>query len=138
VGYSRRSLVDKLGIRTGQRIAILGAPPAYDRTLGPLPPGVARRATARAGDRLDLIQFFTVEAAVLGRRLPALRRAIAENGAIWVSWPKRASGVSTDVSEDVVRTLALTMGLVDVKVCAVDETWSGLKLVVPVRLREAR
>jgi hypothetical protein len=126
-GYSGRSLVEKLGIAPGARIAILNAPQGYRATLGKLPPGV--RVAAAARGPLPFIQFFTTTRKALERKFGALVRALAPDGALWVSWPKRASGVATDVTEDVVRAVALPRGLVDVKVCAVDEVWSGLKLV---------
>jgi hypothetical protein len=126
-GYSPRSLVEKLGIKPGTRIALLGAPKGYRRTLGTLPPGV--RVAAAARGRLPFIQFFTTRRRELARRVPGLVRALAPDGALWVSWPKRSSGVTTDMSEDAVRAVALPAGLVDIKVCAVDDTWSGLKLV---------
>jgi hypothetical protein len=132
-GYSKRSLADKLGFKAGQRARIVDPPDDYPDTLGPLPPGV--RLAARRAAGLDLIQLFVRDRDGLLRRLPALREDLASNGALWVCWPKRASGVDTDLTEDVVRAEALARGLVDVKVCAVDATWSGLKLVVPLRLR---
>lgn len=127
-GYSARSLVDKLGIKPHTRIAVIGAPRGYRTTLGALPPGVRVAATLRRG-AIPFIQFFTKQRAALGRSFPALKRALAVDGALWISWPKKASGVATDMTEDVVRAVALPHGLVDVKVCAVDEVWSGLKLV---------
>jgi hypothetical protein len=126
-GYRQRSLVDKLGIKAGMRIAILNAPRGYRTTLGTLPRGVTLRSTARG--TLPFIQFFTVDRAILERQLPALLRALVPDGALWVSWPKKASGVPTDMTEDVVRAVALPTGLVDVKVAAIDDVWSGLKLV---------
>jgi uncharacterized RDD family membrane protein YckC len=126
-GYSARPLVEKLGIRRDTRIAILNAPRGYRTTLGKLPPGVRVAAAARGS--LPFIQFFTTSRKALEGKFAALVRALASDGALWVSWPKRASGVATDVTEDVVRAVALPRGLVDVKVCAVDEVWSGLKLV---------
>lgn len=126
-GYSRRSLVDKLGIKPGTRIAILREPPGYRKSLGILPPGVRVATTARGS--LPFIQFFTTSRKALEARFSALVRALAPAGALWVSWPKKASGVPTDLTEDVVRAVALAGGLVDVKVCAVDDVWSGLKLV---------
>jgi hypothetical protein len=125
-GYSTRSLSDKLGIKAGARIAFVGAPKGYDATLGELPP-VTQAKTLRGP--LDLIQVFVTSRAELARRFPTLKKALAIDGALWVSWPKKASGVATDVVEDVVREIGLAQGLVDVKVCAVDETWSGLKFV---------
>jgi len=126
-GYSQRSLVDKLGIKPGARIAILHAPRGYRATLGKLPRGVTVTSAARGV--LSFIQFFSVDRAILERQLPALLRVLAPDGALWVSWPKKASGVPTDMTEDVVRAIALPTGLVDVKVAAVDDVWSGLKLV---------
>jgi hypothetical protein len=126
-GYSSRSLVEKLGITPGARIAIVNAPRGYRATLGRLPAGV-RVATVARGP-LPFIQFFTTSRKALEGKFGALVRALAPAGALWVSWPKRASGVATDVTEDVVRAVALPRGLVDVKVCAVDDVWSGLKLV---------
>lgn len=126
-GYSGRRLVDKLGIRARTRIAILNAPRGYRTTLGKLPPGVTVTTAARGS--LPFIQFFTTSRATLQAKFAELVRALAPAGALWVSWPKKASGVATDLTEDVVRAVALAGGLVDVKVCAVDEVWSGLKLV---------
>jgi hypothetical protein len=126
-GYSHRSLVEKLGIKPGQRIAILNAPRGYRATLGTLPPGVRVAAVARGV--LPFIHFFTPNRDELEARLPALLRALTPDGALWVSWPKKASGVATDITEDVVRAVALPTGLVDVKVAAIDDVWSGLKLV---------
>lgn len=135
-GYSPRALADKLGLKPVLRVALLQAPAGYAATLGPLPPGVELRRTARG--RLDFVQLFVTRAADLARRLEPLRAAIFPDGVLWVSWPKKTSGVATDVTEDVVRALALPRGLVDVKVCAVDAVWSGLKLVVPLAQRGAR
>jgi len=126
-GYSGKSLVDKLGIKPGMRLAIVGAPAGYRATLGALPPGVSVLAAPRSA--LPFIQFFTTKRSLLERRFPALKRVLAQDGALWVSWPKKSSGVATDLTEDVVRAVALAGGLVDVKVCVVDEVWSGLKLV---------
>jgi hypothetical protein len=126
-GYSKRSLVDKLGIKPGASVLILEAPKGYAKTLGPLPKDVAVAKAPHPG--LDFIHLFVTKRADLERRFVALREALAPAGMLWVSWPKKASGVPTDVTEDVVREVALAKGLVDVKVCAVDDTWSGLKLV---------
>ena len=131
-GYSGKPLVAKLGIKTGARIAILNAPAGYERVLGRLPP-VSRRASA-AGP-LDFVQFFTSEKRTLERRFAALARALAPAGMLWISWPKRASGVATDLTEDVIRAVGLAHGLVDVKVAAVDDVWSGLKFVRRVKDR---
>jgi len=126
-GYSQRSLVEKLGIKPGMRIAILHPPRGYRVTLGKLPRGVTVTSAARGV--LPFIHLFTADRALFERQLPALLRALTPAGALWVSWPKKASGVPTDITEDVVRAVALPAGLVDVKVAAVDEIWSGLKLV---------
>ena len=126
-GYSQRSLVEKLGIKPGMRVAILNAPRGYRTTLGKLPAGVTVAVSPR--EPLPFIQFFAVSRSVLESRLPGLLRALEPAGALWVSWPKKASGMPTDLTEDVVRAIALPTGLVDVKVAAVDDVWSGLKLV---------
>jgi hypothetical protein len=117
----------------GTVVAWTGAPDGFRDLLEPLPDGV--RVKSRATAPLDVLVVFVTRRADLVRRLPALRRAIAPAGAGWIAWPKRASGVETDVTEDVVRDVALPTGLVDVKVCAIDETWSGLKLVIRKELR---
>lgn len=126
-GYSSTPLARKLGIREGDRIAVLDGPEGFDALLDPLPDGVATRRDLRA-DVDVAIAFFTSRAA-LRRRLGALTRAVFPDGGAWVAWPKRASGVPTDVTEDVVRDEALPLGVVDNKVCAIDPTWSGLRLV---------
>lgn len=133
-GYSGTPLPRKLGIRAGQRIAFLDAPSEFAEALGDLPEGVGM-PRARARGPLDLIVAFFGERRRLEQRLPRLIAALDPAGALWIAWPKRASGVATDVTEDVVRELALAAGVVDVKVCAIDATWSGLKLVVRVRDR---
>jgi len=133
-GYSGRPLAAKLGLKPGLAAAVVGAPAGYRRTHGPWPSHLVART---AGHKpFDFVQFFTKSRRELAARLPALKRALAPAGALWISWPKKASGVATDVTEDVIRALALAHGLVDVKVCAVDEIWSGLKLVR--RLRDRR
>ena len=132
-GYSGKPLVAKLGIKEGSTIAIVNAPRGYDRVLGKLPPRVNRKPTA-AGP-LDFIQFFTDMKRELERRFPALERALAPAGMLWISWPKQASGVATDLTEDVIRAIGLGHGLVDVKVAAVDDVWSGLKFVRRVKDR---
>jgi hypothetical protein len=126
-GYSKRSLLDKLGIEAGMRVALLGVPEGYDELLGPLPADTRRRDVLR-GEQ-DFIQMFVRDEAELLARLPRAVRALEPDGMLWVSWPKKSSGFASDLSEDVVRRHALAAGLVDVKVCAVDDVWSGLKLV---------
>jgi len=126
-GYSGRSLVEKLGIKPGTRIAVLNAPRGYRATLGTLPPGVVVASTARG--TFSFIHFFTRNRSLLQTKLGVLMRALEPDGALWISWPKKASGVATDMTEDAVREIALPVGLVDIKVAAVDAVWSGLKLV---------
>jgi hypothetical protein len=132
-GYSGTPLVKKLGVKEGMRVVVLGAPDGFDATLGPLPDGVA--VARRLGPGKDMVIVFVTERTVLAKRLAALRAAIAPDGMVWVAWPKQASGVVTDITEDVVREVVLPTGLVDVKVCAIDATWSGLKVVIRKELR---
>jgi hypothetical protein len=134
-GYSGTPLPRKLGIRAGNRIALLGAPAGYAKTLGPLPEGVEVREEAAPGAGLDLVHLFAADGAALDAAWADAAASLHPAGALWVSWPKRASGVPTDLTEDAVRARALARGLVDVKVCAVDAVWSGLKLVVRLRDR---
>ena len=136
VGYSGTPLQKKLGIKPGMSIALLNAPPNVDAILGELPEGVttSRRLT---GHR-DLVLIFITRQADLASRLSALTSAIAPTGMIWVAWPKRASKIETDMTEDVIREIVLpSSGLVDVKVCAIDHVWSGLKLVIRQTARPA-
>lgn len=133
-GYSGTPLAKKLGIGSGTRLAVLGAPDGF--TIDALPDDVPVRRTARG--RSDVIVSFHTERADLARRLPTLMRALDVDGGLWVVWPKRASGVPTDIAEDVVREVALPTGLVDVKVCAIDDTWSGLRLCLRKELRPGR
>ena len=132
-GYSGRPLVDKLGIKPHTRIAIIGAPRTYRRTLGRLPAGVT--VTARARGVLPFIHFFTRSRDELETALPDLMNALEPAGMLWISWPKKASGMTTDITEDVIRAVALPTGLVDVKVAAIDDVWSGLKLVRRLKAR---
>ncbi len=132
-GYSGTPLLKKLGLKAGQNIAVLGAPAGYLSLLGPLPDGLS--LSENEDVPLDVAHTFVTLRAVLQRQLNELRQRIAPNGMIWVSWPKRSSKAPTDVTEDVVRDVALPLGLVDVKVAAIDETWSGLKLVIRVENR---
>src|SRR6516225_5824954 len=132
-GYSGTPLAKKLGIRAHARLFVRAAPENYRELLAPLPEGV--QSVRRIDARTDLIHLFATRAAPLARALTAARRAMRDDAVIWVSWPKKAAGVASDLSENGVRALALPLGLVDVKVCAVDETWSGLKLVLRVSER---
>jgi hypothetical protein len=127
-GYSATPLVQKLGIKPGARVFIAGAPDHYAELISPLPEGatISRRLT----NRTDVIHLFASEQSKLERSLRAALKSMKTDATIWVSWPKKASKVTTDITEDVIREIALPMGLVDVKVCAVDATWSGLKLVI--------
>ena len=132
-GYSGTPLVRKLGIKPGARLGLIGAPEGFDETLGELPIGVAVRRRLRGP--LDVIVAFYSSRAQLERRLVALKGALDYAGGLWIAWPKRASGVATDLSDNVVRELGLATGLVDNKVCAIDGVWSGLRLVYRLRDR---
>jgi hypothetical protein len=134
-GYSATPLVKKLGIKPGLRVAFVSAPEGFDRLLGDLPDGVAVRS--RLGGPLDVIVFFTQNRRELETRLPALRRAMDPAARLWIAWPKRSSGVETDMTEGAVRELGLANRLVDNKVAAIDDTWSGLQLVIRVKDRPA-
>jgi hypothetical protein len=124
-GYSGAPLVKKLGIQAGARMTLVNAPRGFAQELGKLPAGVKR-----AEDALDFVLLFAKDSAEMKKHLQGLARHLEAAGMLWVAWPKKASGVATDLTEDRVRDAALPMGLVDVKVCAIDEVWSGLKLVV--------
>jgi hypothetical protein len=132
-GYSGTPLAKKLGIREGHRVAFPSAPDGFARLLGELPEGVTVRSRLRGP--LDVIVFFTKGRAELARRLPVLRRAMDPAAGLWIAWPKRSSGVETDMTEDVARELGLANRLVDTKVAAIDETWSGLRLVIRLKDR---
>ncbi|MEO8688614.1 MAG: DUF3052 domain-containing protein [Solirubrobacteraceae bacterium] len=128
-GYSGTPLPRKLGIKPGHRVLLLRAPEAFaDQTLGELPDGV--EVGTRASGMADVIVAFHLRRAELARRMPALRKHMEPAAGLWIAWPKRASKVETDLTGDVVRELALANTLVDNKVCAIDETWSGLRLVI--------
>jgi len=133
-GYSKKSLVDKLGIKPGFKVYIVNPPKNYGDTLGTLPPDVAVLDAPDTG--LNFIQFFTQERVELEAQFPALKKLLAADGMLWISWPKKASKIESDVNDGVVRAVGLRNGLVDVKVCAVDETWSGLKFVYRLEDRE--
>jgi hypothetical protein len=138
-GYSGTPLPQKLGIRTGALVALVAAPDGFAATLGPLPAGVCvRQDMGSAGRPLDVVLCFATTRAVLEQRFPPLTAALAPAGGLWVVWPKRASGVPTDLTEDFVRAVGLAAGLVDNKVCAVDEVWSGLRFVVRLADRPPR
>ena len=132
-GYSGTPLAKKLGIKTGSEVFAVGTPPNYLKLLVPIPDHVtfADRLTAST----DLIHLFTRRRAELEKSLSAWYGKLRADASVWVSWPKKSSGVKTDITEDAIREVALPLSFVDIKVCAVDETWSGLKLVIRKQLR---
>jgi hypothetical protein len=132
-GYSGTPLPRKLGIKPGHRLALINAPEDFATTLGELPEAVTTRKTARGP--LDVVVYFTTREADLARRFEALSGALDPAGGLWIAWPKKASGVATDLTENVIRDIGLAAGLVDNKVCAIDDTWSGLRFVVRVQDR---
>jgi hypothetical protein len=135
-GYSGTPLPRKLGIKPEARVGLVGAPEGFDAVLGDLPPGVSVRR--RLQGRFDVVLAFFDSRAQLERRLPACRDALDEAGGLWIAWPKRSSGVATDLGEGAVRELGLAAGLVDNKVCAIDATWSGLRFVYRLADRTRR
>ena len=132
-GYSGTPLAKKLGIATGHRVWLAQAPGHYKTLVAPLPDGVT--FVSKPSTTTDVAHVFTSRRRELEKTLRTLRGALRPDAALWVSWPKKSSKVATDITEDVIREVALPMGFVDIKVCAVDETWSGLKLVVRKALR---
>jgi len=132
-GYSGTPLPRKLGLPEQGRAAIVNAPRGYLALLGRWPPGLKKQSTL-AGP-LDFIHLFAVERSKLEAEFPRARDALNKTGLLWVSWPKKASGKATDITEAAVREIGLATGLVDVKICAVDETWSGLKFVYRLKDR---
>src|ERR1043165_9921869 len=132
-GSSDTPLAKKLGIKPGSAMFAVAAPGHYDELLAPLPEGVKR---VRRIDAADVAHFFETSRARMQKDLRDAVSKMKQDAAIWISWPKKAAKVATDITEDTVREVALPLGLVDIKVCAVDETWSGLKLVIRKELRE--
>lgn len=126
-GYSGTPLPRKLGIKPEARVGLIGAPHEFDEVLGELPPGVTVHRRVRG--TFDVLVVFVQKRSELERRLPALKQALDQAGGLWVAWPKRSSGVATDLEDETVRALGLGVGLVDNKVCAIDATWSGLRFV---------
>ena len=129
-GYSGTPLLKKLGIGEGSSVALIGAPPGL---IGDLPPGATLKRQARG--KADVVVAFFIERAEFERRIGSLSTMIVPDGGLWVAWPKRSSGVPTSMSDHVVREVALPLGLVDNKVCAIDSTWSGLRVVWRVERR---
>lgn len=135
-GYSGTPLVMKLGFKEGFRAALVNPPPNFHRELAPLPADVTFFTSALPKD-LDLIVLFTDSQRTLQKEFPRLAKKLRQNGMLWIAWPKKTSGVETDLSENPVRTIGLAAGLVDVKICAVNEVWSGLKFVYRLKDRQA-
>ena len=127
-GYSGTPLPQKLGIKAGTRVIVINAPANYRVLLGKLPDDVEFANQLDAGARF--VHLFATKRRELEKRLPQLRKQLCDDGTLWISWPKKSANVPTDVTEDVIRAVALPLGLVDVKVCAVNEIWSGLKLMI--------
>ena len=134
-GYSQRSLADKLGIKPGTVVTTLSPPPAYVKLLAPVPADVT--FVSRLGRGAKFVHSFVTRRADLAKAFPEMARMLADDGTVWVSWPKKAAETDTDLTEDVVRELGLAVGLVDVKVCAVDDLWSGLKFVRRLKDRKS-
>jgi len=132
-GYSGTPLAKKLGIKAGSSVVAVGAPKGYRGLLEPLPAAV--RFSSTIDKTTDIVHVFGTKKSELARALATYRKTLDANAAVWVSWPKKAARVPTDITEDVVREVALPLGFVDIKVCAVDDVWSGLKLVVRKELR---
>ena len=133
VGYSGKPLVEKLGMKPGMRVFLINPPDHYSTLLGSFPDGASMAKSLKGP--LDLIHLFTSSTKDLDKQFARAKKQLAYNGALWVSWPKGSSGVKTDLNENVVREIGLEQGLVDVKICAVDETWSGLKFVYRLKDR---
>ena len=132
-GYSGTPLAKKLGIKPGSTIHLVGAPPGHRQLLAPLPDDV--EFVESLSGTTDIIHVFSTKKPDLAASLSRIRKRMRPDAVVWVSWPKKAARVPTDITEDVVREVALPLGLVDIKVCAVDSVWSGLKLMVRKELR---
>lgn len=131
--YSGTPLAKKLGIAAGFKLVTRHAPVDYEQLVAPLPPGVL--ISGRVTKSTDLVHIFAVDRSMLERELVSLRKRIRPDGVVWVSWPKKASRVPTNITEDTIREVCLPLDFVDIKVCAVNSIWSGLKLVVRKELR---
>jgi hypothetical protein len=132
-GYSGTPLAKKLGINDRSRICVINEPDHYYSLFADMPPDVDIIHNLVPG--IDIIHYFVTEAEKLNTDIVELKKSIQQKGMIWISWPKKSAKVSTDITEDVIREIALRNGLVDVKVCAIDNIWSGLKLVIPLKNR---
>jgi hypothetical protein len=132
-GYSGTPLSKKLGIKPGSKVCLVDAPAGLRKLLAPLPEGV--EFVPYLSKTTDLVHVFSTRETHLKKTLPGIRRRMRADAVLWVSWPKKTAHIATDLTEDAVRELALPLGLVDVKVCAIDDVWSGLKLVVRKELR---
>jgi hypothetical protein len=132
-GYSGTPLPRKLGIKPGARLAVVSPPAGFEKTLGRLPDDVVVREQARG--RNDVVLYFVTRQAELARRFPGLARALEPDGGLWVAWPKKTSGVATDLVFERVQRVGLDCGLVDNKVAAIDDTWSGLRFVYRLTAR---
>jgi hypothetical protein len=135
-GYSGTPLIQKIGIKPGHRIVLRNHPGSFVKNLGKLPEGV--ESLERLSGNANVVVYFTERLAELAKAFPRLATALVPDGMVWIGWPKKASGRPTDVTEDLVRKTGLDCGLVDVKICAIDETWSGLKFVIRVKDRPAK
>src|SRR5512146_2805929 len=132
-GYSGTPLAQKIGVKPGHRVVLRNQPENFLRVLGKLPQDTI--VTDQLAGAADVLVYFTDKRSGLEKDFPRMKQQLPPDGMLWISWPKKASGRPTDLTEDVVRAIGLKCGLVDVKVCAIDETWSGLKFVVPVKDR---
>jgi hypothetical protein len=136
-GYSGTPLVKKLGFKSGFRVAFVNAPREFASDLGDLPDDI-QILNDNLRSPLDLVVLFVTSQRAMNSGFPKLAKKLANNGMLWVSWPKKSSGVATDLNENIIRSIGLDAGLVDVKVCAINEVWSGLKFVYRLRDRQSR
>ena len=134
-GYSGTPLLQKIGIKPGHRLVLRNHPPSFLKDLGKLPEGVM--SSDRLSGKVDVVVYFVERRATLERDFPVLSAKLEANGILWIAWPKKASGKQTDLNENLIRDTGLGFGLVDVKVCAIDDTWSGLKFVIRLKDRRA-
>ncbi len=134
-GYSGTPLVKKIGIKSGDRLLFCNEPPSFRRTLGELPEKTLVVKASKVPVNVAIL--FSQKQAHLEKNFPALAKSLEQNGMLWIGWPKKASGVPTDLNENIVREIGLANGLVDTKVCAIDETWSGLRFVIRLKDRKS-